>query len=123
MLKQAQATRLMAGQLHVYLTAPKGCSFHDILIISRSSMSIFLSCLPCLPAVIWDAIKAACEAEDMATTRLILETAGVIVARADMTVMYDERGARYALPKYVLCDPTNVLKGPEQQVQMQPRRS
>lgn len=73
-------------------------------------------------AVIWDAIKAACEAEDMATSRLILETAGVIVARPDMTVMYDERGARYTLPKYVLCDPTNALKGEEQQVQLQPHR-
>jgi hypothetical protein len=43
--------------------------------------------------VIWDAIKAAVAAPDMATTRLLLEAAGVIVARPDMTVMYDERGA------------------------------
>lgn len=72
-------------------------------------------------AVIWDAIKAACEAEDIATTRLILETAGVIVARPDMAVMYDERGARYVLPKYVLSAPTNLLRvEQQQQVQMQP---
>lgn len=57
----------------------------------------------------------------MATTRLILETAGVIIARPDMTVMYDERGSRYALPKYVLAAPTNLLQGQEQQVQLQPR--
>lgn len=72
-------------------------------------------------AVIWDAIKAACDSEDIATARLILDTAGVIVARSDMTIMYDELGARYVLPKYVLCAPTNLLRGEEQQLQLQPR--
>lgn len=71
--------------------------------------------------MIWDAIKAAVESEDMATARLILETAGVIVAKSDMTVMYDERGARYVLPKYVLSPPSNLVKGDEQEVQLQPR--
>jgi hypothetical protein len=69
----------------------------------------------------WDAIKAACEAEDMDTSRLILETAGIIVARHDMTVMYDERGVKYELPKYVLCEPSNLLRGEaaEQQQQLE----
>lgn len=71
------------------------------------------------PAVIWDAIKAACEADDMATTRLILETAGVIVAKPDLTVMYDERGVRYVLPKYVLSDPNNLVKEEVQLTQLQ----
>lgn len=72
--------------------------------------------------MIWDAIKAACEAEDMATTRLILDTAGVIVAKHDMTVMYDERGVQYALPKYVLSNPTNVVKEEVQLTQPQQQR-
>jgi hypothetical protein len=59
----------------------------------------------------WDAIKVACESEDMDTARLILDTAGIIVARHDMTVMYDERGVKYDLPKYVLSEPSNMLRG------------
>lgn len=45
------------------------------------------------PAVIWDALRAACEA-DPDTARVILDSAGVIVAAADMTVVYDERGSK-----------------------------
>jgi hypothetical protein len=41
--------------------------------------------------VIWQALKAAAEA-DQHTSKLILETAGVVVAADDMTVCYDERG-------------------------------
>lgn len=56
---------------------------------------------------IWDALKAACEA-DMATARLIIDSAGIIIAAEDMTVCYDERGAKYELPTYVLSDPSNL---------------
>lgn len=42
-------------------------------------------------AVIWDALHAACEA-DQATARTILESAGVIVAAPDMSVCYDVQG-------------------------------
>jgi len=41
---------------------------------------------------IWDALKAACAADDPDTTKLILDAAGVIVNKSDMTVCYDERG-------------------------------
>lgn len=52
-----------------------------------------VACTPTpLVAVIWDALKAACEAEDDATARLIIETAGIIVAAPDMSICYDERG-------------------------------
>ena len=43
-------------------------------------------------AVIWDALKAACEA-DHVTAKAIIESAGIIVRKADMTVCYDELGA------------------------------
>jgi hypothetical protein len=42
-------------------------------------------------AVIWDALKAVCEA-DAATAKVIIESAGIIIAAKDMTVCYDERG-------------------------------
>ena len=44
-------------------------------------------------AEIWDALKASCEA-DLATARLIVESAGVIVTTEDMSVCYDEQGGR-----------------------------
>jgi len=53
----------------------------------------------------WQALRAAAESPDLETTRLIIEAAGLIVARPDLTVAYDERGARYELPCYALSDP------------------
>ena len=46
-----------------------------------------------LHAVIWDALKAACDA-DLPTAKVILESAGVVVASDNMTVCYDERGVQ-----------------------------
>ncbi|KAL4433925.1 hypothetical protein ABPG75_000366 [Micractinium tetrahymenae] len=43
--------------------------------------------------VIWDALKGACEA-DLETARTILDSAGVFVAAADMSICYDERGRK-----------------------------
>eukprot|EP00891_Asterochloris_glomerata_P009666 jgi/Astpho2/9666/Aster-03929 len=60
-------------------------------------------------AEIWDALRAACETDD-ATANAILESAGVIVQSSDMSVVWDERGSKYELPKFVLADPTNLIK-------------
>ncbi|EIE23586.1 hypothetical protein COCSUDRAFT_53398 [Coccomyxa subellipsoidea C-169] len=62
--------------------------------------------------VIWDALKAACES-DLQTAKLILDSAGVVVASDDMSVCYDERGGKYELPKYVLNAPSNLTVGPK----------
>lgn len=43
------------------------------------------------PPVIWDALRAAAEA-DLCTAKLILQSAGIVVAAPDMTTYYDERG-------------------------------
>ncbi|KAI6705472.1 hypothetical protein NL676_008434 [Syzygium grande] len=40
----------------------------------------------------WDALHAAAEA-DLTLAQAIVDSAGVIVQRADLTVCYDERGA------------------------------
>lgn len=57
---------------------------------------------------IWDALKAACDA-DLETARAILQGAGVIVAAADMSICYDERGSKYELPRFVISDPSNLV--------------
>ena len=51
--------------------------------------------------MIWDALKAACEA-DLQTARVILDSAGVVVASDDMSVCYDERGASLLQPLRLL---------------------
>ncbi|KAG6600497.1 ubiquitin domain-containing protein 1-like isoform X1 [Cucurbita pepo subsp. pepo] len=58
---------------------------------------------------IWDALRAAAEAE-LSLAQAIIDSAGVIVQNADLTVCYDERGAKYELPKYVLSEPTNLIR-------------
>ncbi|CAK0783193.1 hypothetical protein CVIRNUC_006392 [Coccomyxa viridis] len=59
--------------------------------------------------VIWDALKAAA-ASDLGTAAVILDSAGIVVSVEDMTVCYDERGAKYELPKYVLSEPSNLRR-------------
>eukprot|EP00270_Netrium_digitus_P017114 TRINITY_DN6233_c0_g1_i1.p1 TRINITY_DN6233_c0_g1~~TRINITY_DN6233_c0_g1_i1.p1 ORF type:complete len:117 (-),score=36.80 TRINITY_DN6233_c0_g1_i1:309-659(-) len=56
---------------------------------------------------IWDALKAATEA-DPGLAQLIIESAAIIVTSDDLSVCYDERGAKYELPNYILSEPTNL---------------
>ncbi|KAK2992538.1 hypothetical protein RJ640_004312 [Escallonia rubra] len=58
---------------------------------------------------IWDALQAAAEA-DLDLAQAIVDGAGIIVQNADLTVCYDERGAKYEIPKYVLTEPTNLIR-------------
>ncbi|KAL5231430.1 hypothetical protein ABZP36_030206 [Zizania latifolia] len=58
---------------------------------------------------IWDALRAAAEA-DLPLAQTIVDSAGIIVSNSDMTLCYDERGAKYELPKYVLSEPTNLIR-------------
>ncbi|KAG6382860.1 ubiquitin domain-containing protein 1-like [Salvia hispanica] len=58
---------------------------------------------------IWDALRAAAEA-DLTLAQAIVDGAGVIVQNPDLTVCYDERGAKYELPKYVVSEPTNLIR-------------
>ncbi|XP_031261682.1 ubiquitin domain-containing protein 1-like isoform X2 [Pistacia vera] len=58
---------------------------------------------------IWDALRAAAEAE-ITLAQAIVDSAGVIVQSEDLTICYDERGAKYELPKYVLSEPTNLIR-------------
>ncbi|KAF5475320.1 hypothetical protein F2P56_007133 [Juglans regia] len=58
---------------------------------------------------IWEALRAATEA-DLTLAQVIVDSAGVIVQSADLTICYDERGAKYELPKYVLSEPINLMQ-------------
>nr|GMD08325.1 ubiquitin domain-containing protein 1-like [Ipomoea batatas] len=58
---------------------------------------------------IWDALRAAAEA-DISLAQAIVDSAGIIVQASDLTICYDERGAKYELPKYVLSEPTNLIR-------------
>ncbi|KAK8551451.1 hypothetical protein V6N13_119910 [Hibiscus sabdariffa] len=58
---------------------------------------------------IWDALRAAAEAE-LILAQAINDSAGVIVQNDDLTICYDERGAEYELPKYVLSEPINLIR-------------
>ncbi|XP_023552879.1 ubiquitin domain-containing protein 2-like [Cucurbita pepo subsp. pepo] len=58
---------------------------------------------------IWDALRAAAEAE-LSLAQAIIDSAGVIIQNADLTICYDERGAKYELPNYVLSEPTNLIR-------------
>ena len=59
---------------------------------------------------IWEVLKAAVlsAASDIETARLYLESAGIIVATPNLTTVFDERGAKYDLPRWVLITPRNV---------------
>ena len=52
---------------------------------------------------IWDALRAAAEA-DLTLAQTIVESAGVIVQSADLTICYDERGPSFpsSLPPFPL---------------------
>ncbi|CAN4102972.1 unnamed protein product [Withania somnifera] len=58
---------------------------------------------------IWDALRAAAEA-DLELAQAIVDSAGIIAQNTDMTVCYDESGTKYELPKYVLSEPTNMIR-------------
>ncbi|CAM0954431.1 unnamed protein product [Alopecurus aequalis] len=59
---------------------------------------------------IWDALRAAATEDDLTLAQTIVDSAGIIVSNPDLTVCYDERGAKYELPSYVLSEPTNLIR-------------
>lgn len=65
---------------------------------------------------IWDTLKAVVEDLDNPNNTMILESAGITLPGSrDLRVAYDERGAKYDLPNYVLSEPTNLIRGKEAQ--------
>ncbi|KAJ1689555.1 Ubiquitin domain-containing protein [Rhynchospora pubera] len=58
---------------------------------------------------IWDALKAATEA-DLSLAQAIIDSAGIIVSNPDLSLCYDALGNKYELPKFVLSEPTNLIR-------------
>lgn len=54
----------------------------------------------CHYAVIWDALKAACES-DLQTAQLIVNSAGIIVTVPDLSTCFDERGKHPGLKHWL----------------------
>ena len=57
---------------------------------------------------IWDVLKAAVNAPDIETARLYVETAGIIASTPHLTVVFDETGVKYEIPRWVLVTPQNT---------------
>ncbi|EEH51841.1 uncharacterized protein MICPUCDRAFT_9260, partial [Micromonas pusilla CCMP1545] len=64
-------------------------------------------------ASMWTALRAAVEAMredgDLDTARLLVDSAGIIVAAPNMTTCWDTMGHKYVLPKWVFRDPRNAI--------------
>ena len=48
---------------------------------------------------------------DLDTARLLVDSAGIIVAAPNMTTCWDTMGHKYVLPKWVFRDPRNAIGG------------
>lgn len=64
-------------------------TFFNWLFVSDLSINVYI--LHSIIAEIWDALRAAAEA-DISLAQAIVDSAGVIVQNTDLTVCYDERG-------------------------------
>lgn len=60
------------------------------------------NCLFAWGEVIWDALKAACDEPNPQHAALILDSAGVIVSKADLSECYDAKG-EHALSSPSVC--------------------
>jgi len=58
---------------------------------------------------IWDALKAACETEDVTLAQAILDSANIFLPTGVLTDAYDELGNKYTIPVYCISEPTNLV--------------
>ncbi|PIA12952.1 hypothetical protein COEREDRAFT_83787 [Coemansia reversa NRRL 1564] len=60
---------------------------------------------------IWQALRVACESEDIEFACAILDSVGVSIPTGSIhDGVYDERGAQYDIPQYCLSTPVNLLE-------------
>ncbi|KAJ2076454.1 Ubiquitin domain-containing protein 2 [Coemansia sp. RSA 988] len=60
---------------------------------------------------IWQALRVACESEDLEFAYAILDSVGISVpSGCILDGVYDERGARYDIPQYCLSAPVNLVE-------------
>eukprot|EP00794_Sanderia_malayensis_P005431 gene5431-6110_t len=63
---------------------------------------------------IWDALKAACETDDVSLAQAIVDGANIILPTGSLTDAYDELGNHYVIPVYCVSLPLNLITNEEQ---------
>lgn len=58
---------------------------------------------------IWDALKAACETDDVSLAQAIIDGANISLPTGSLTDAYDELGNHYVIPVYCVSMPTNII--------------
>ncbi|KAJ2313871.1 Ubiquitin domain-containing protein 2 [Coemansia sp. RSA 2705] len=62
-------------------------------------------------AEVWQAVRLACESDDVELALAVLQSAGAVVpSRRVVDGVYDERGACYMVPQYCLSAPSNLIE-------------
>ncbi|CAG8581419.1 8998_t:CDS:2 [Ambispora gerdemannii] len=60
---------------------------------------------------IWQALRCACESEDLILAQAIIDSANITIPTGNLTNgCYDELGNRYVIPVYCIVEPVNLIK-------------
>jgi len=62
---------------------------------------------------IWDALRAACETDDISLAQAIVNGASITLPSGSLSDAYDELGNRYVIPIYCISLPTNLIQTDE----------
>lgn len=60
---------------------------------------------------IWDALKAACEAEDTGMAQAILSASEIKLPNGSLTNCFDTTGSKYNVPRFCISYPDNMVAG------------
>ncbi|CAG8603187.1 9037_t:CDS:2 [Funneliformis caledonium] len=59
---------------------------------------------------IWQALRCACESEDLVLSQAIIDSANVTIPTGNLADgCYDELGNKYVIPLYCIVEPTNLI--------------
>jgi hypothetical protein len=59
---------------------------------------------------VWNALKASIDT-DMATAKMLLDSAHVTMENDTISVCWDRRGIKYEIPTFVINDPVSFTSG------------
>ncbi|CAG8454109.1 197_t:CDS:2 [Cetraspora pellucida] len=81
----------------------------------KKQREAFWETAPSYEVIIWDALRHACESNDLEYAQLILNAAKITIPTGNLVDgCYDELGNRYVIPAYCLVDPTNLIRDVEE---------
>ena len=67
------------------------------------------TCIQASPST-WQALKFACENDDLVATLPVLHAAGIKLLNKTIQMSYDDRNFRYDLPIFVINDPSSFIE-------------